>query len=84
MLSEADIALIIYSSVAPNQRLLDPACSGALGRIVAYALSILDGSSQIVLPKEDDNVIKIKPPLDFSHENAEEFLDKFERSLGQL
>lgn len=31
-----------------------------------------------------DNVIKIKPPLVFSQQNAEEFLDKFERRLGQL
>jgi 4-aminobutyrate aminotransferase-like enzyme len=31
-----------------------------------------------------DNVIKIKPPLVFSQENAEEFLEKFERSLGKI
>ena len=84
ILSALDVALIIYSSVAPNQRLLDPACSGALGRIVSYAPSILDGSSQVVLPKDDDNVIKIKEPLVFGRQNAEEFLEKFESSLGEI
>jgi 4-aminobutyrate aminotransferase-like enzyme len=31
----------------------------------------------------DDNVLKIKPPIVFSRANAEEFLDKLDRVLGQ-
>ena len=31
-----------------------------------------------------DNVLKIRPPLVFSHENADEFLGAFDECMGEM